>query len=69
MIDMTAIRGPHTVHAIKDDSILSDLLRIGDKIVSFDDEDVGAMTAMELTQLIGSRGNNPSRKFVILRPR
>jgi len=69
MIDMTAECGPHTVHAIKADSILSDLLRIGDKIVSFDDEDVGAMTAMELTQLIGSRGNNPSRKFVILRPR
>ena len=64
---MTALSGPHRIQAIKDDSVLSDILRVGDRIVSFDDEDVGELSAIDLTQLIASRGNKPARKFVILR--
>jgi len=49
--------------------VLADILQVGDKIVSFDDEDVGQLSALDLTQLIASRVNRPSRKFVILRPK
>lgn len=68
MVDMKANCGPHKIHAIKEDSVLVDILKVGDKIVSFDDEDVGQLSATDLTQMIASRGNQPSRKFIILRP-
>jgi hypothetical protein len=35
--------------------------------VAVDDEDVRAMTAVKVSKMISTKGNNPSRKFTIIR--
>ncbi|KAL3821753.1 hypothetical protein ACHAXA_000252 [Cyclostephanos tholiformis] len=55
------------IHAIEEDSIVADKVRVGDKLVAVDDEDVRAMTAARISKLISKKMNNPSRKFTIIR--
>jgi hypothetical protein len=59
--------GAPMIHAIKDDSPIIDLVRVGDKLVAVDDEDVRPMTARKVSKLISTKMNNPSRKFTIIR--
>ncbi|KAL3810275.1 hypothetical protein ACHAXA_008643, partial [Cyclostephanos tholiformis] len=56
-----------TIHAVKETSPIVDKVRVGDKLVAVDDEDVRAMTAMKVSKLISKKGNNPSRKLTIIR--
>ncbi|KAL3772923.1 hypothetical protein ACHAW5_005907 [Stephanodiscus triporus] len=59
--------GAPMIHAIKDDSPIVDRVRVGDKLVAVDDEDVRPMTARKVSKLISTKMNNPSRKLTIIR--
>ncbi|KAL7470551.1 hypothetical protein ACHAXS_010808 [Conticribra weissflogii] len=55
------------VHAIKDTCPIRDEIRVGDKLVAVDDEDVREMTAMQVSRLIGKKSGNEVRKLTIIR--
>jgi hypothetical protein len=59
--------GPPQVHAIKDSSVVSDKLRVGDRLVAVDQEDVRAMTAIKVSKMISRKSANPTRVLTILR--
>lgn len=63
----SSLPGPPVIHAIKDSSVLKDELFVGDRIVYFDGEDTADLSSMQLTRLIGSRSENPIRKFGVIR--
>jgi hypothetical protein len=63
----TPMNGFPMVHAIKETSVLSDRVRIGDKLIAVDDEDTTEMSAIKVSKLISSRGSNPQRRMVFLR--
>jgi C-terminal processing protease CtpA/Prc len=63
----TPVGGVPLVHAIKDTSILADQVRVGDQLVSVDDVDTTQLSAIEVSKLISSRANNPSRILVFIR--
>ena len=60
--------GAPVVHAVKDSSPIADKIKVGDKLVAVDDEDVRAMTAIKVSKLISRKSANTSRKLTILRP-
>ncbi len=55
------------VHAVKDTSPIADQVRVGDKLVAVDDEDVRAMTAIKVSKLISKKSTQESRKLTIIR--
>lgn len=55
------------VHAIKETSVLSDRVRIGDKLVAVDGEDTTDMSAIGVSKLISSKAMNPRRHMVFMR--
>jgi len=57
------------VHALKDTSILATKIRVGDKLVSVDGEDITAMQALHVSKMISERSQNPTRVLVFVRPR
>ena len=57
------------VHAIKDSSVLSDTVQVGDRLISVDDEETTMMTAMQVSKLISAKADNPSRTLVFARTR
>lgn len=59
--------GAPVVHAVKDSSVIADQIRVGDKLVAVDDEDVRSMTAIKVSKLISKKSANPSRKLTIVR--
>ena len=59
--------GAPMIHAIKEDSPIADKVRVGDKLVAIDDEDVRPMTAKKVSKLLSTKANNPSRKLTIIR--
>jgi len=59
--------GAPVVHAVKDSSVIGDKIRVGDKLVAVDDEDVRSMTAIKVSKLISRKSANPSRKLSIIR--
>lgn len=59
--------GMPVVHAIKETSVLADKIRIGDKLLSVDDEDVTTMSALKVSKLISSRASRPNRTLVFAR--
>jgi PDZ domain-containing secreted protein len=59
--------GAPIVHNIKDTCPIADQLRVGDKLICVDDEDVRSMTAVKVSKLISQKSNNPTRKFTISR--
>mmetsp|Transcript_9433 Transcript_9433/g.10940 ORF Transcript_9433/g.10940 Transcript_9433/m.10940 type:complete len:274 (+) Transcript_9433:1-822(+) len=62
------VQGAPMVHAIRDTSVLSEFIRIGDKLLSVDGEDTTTMTAIQVSKLISSKAMNPRRRMVFLRP-
>lgn len=56
------------IHAIKETSVIIDEVQIGDKLVSVDGEDTTKMTAIRVSNLIGSKALNPKRVLVFSRP-
>jgi C-terminal processing protease CtpA/Prc len=63
----TPDEGAPVVHAVKDSSVIADLIQVGDKLVAVDDEDVTAMTAIKVSKLISKKSANPSRKLTVIR--
>jgi membrane-associated protease RseP (regulator of RpoE activity) len=59
--------GAPIVHAVKDSSVIADQIRVGDKLVAVDDEDVRSMTAIQVSKLISRKSANPSRKLTVVR--
>lgn len=55
------------VHAVKDTSPIVDQVRVGDKLVAVDDEDVRAMTAIKVSKLISKKSTQETRKLTIIR--
>lgn len=60
--------GPPVIHAIKETSVIRDMIRRGDKLLAIDDEDVREMTAIEASKIISKKSSNAQRKFTIMRP-
>jgi len=56
------------VHTIKASSVLSSLVRVGDRLLSVDGEDVTLMSSSEISRLISSKRDNPIRKLVFMKP-
>jgi len=63
----TPDEGPPVVHAIKDSSVIADQLKVGDKLVAVDDEDVRSMTAIKVSKMISRKSANPTRKLTVIR--
>jgi len=59
--------GAPVVHAVKETSVVVDKVKVGDKLVAVDDEDVRTLTAIKVSKLISRKSANPSRKLTILR--
>jgi len=59
--------GPPVVHGVKDSSVVADQIRVGDKVVAVDDEDVRTFTAIKVSKMISRKSANPTRKLTILR--
>eukprot|EP00559_Dactyliosolen_fragilissimus_P006673 CAMPEP_0184868470 /NCGR_PEP_ID=MMETSP0580-20130426/30559_1 /TAXON_ID=1118495 /ORGANISM="Dactyliosolen fragilissimus" /LENGTH=457 /DNA_ID=CAMNT_0027369387 /DNA_START=457 /DNA_END=1830 /DNA_ORIENTATION=- len=59
--------GAPVVHAIKDSSCIADKLRVGDKLMYVDEEDVRSMTAIRVSKLISKKSNNSKRIFTVVR--
>jgi len=69
MVIDTPSGGAPVVHAIKDSSVLADRVTVGDRLISVDDEDTTALTAMQVSKMISKKADNPSRILVFARTR
>jgi hypothetical protein len=69
MVIDTPNGGMPVVHAIKDTSALADRVRVGDRLLSVDDEDCTGMTAMQVSKLISLKSSKPRRVLVFARSR
>ena len=58
--------GAPVIHNLKDTSPISDKVRVGDRLVAVDDEDVRNMTAIKASKLISRNSANP-RKLTFIR--
>ena len=67
MVIDTPNGGIPVVHAIKDTSVLSDQVRVGDRLLSVDGEDCMGMTAMQVSKLISLKSEKPVRVLVFTR--
>jgi hypothetical protein len=67
MVIDTPNGGIPVVHAIKDTSVLSDQVRVGDRLLSVDGEDCTGMTAMQVSKLISLKSEKPVRVLVFTR--
>jgi hypothetical protein len=63
----TNVDGIPVVHAIKSSSPLTGTVKLGDRLISVDDNDVSVMLASEVSKLIASKRDQLFRKFVFLR--
>lgn len=63
----TPDEGPPCVFAIKESSVVADKLKVGDKLVCVDDEDVRSMTAIKVSKMISRKSANATRKLTIVR--
>ncbi|MGK3736765.1 MAG: hypothetical protein ACI8RD_000698 [Bacillariaceae sp.] len=67
MVIDTPNGGIPVVHAIKDTSVLSDQVHVGDRLLSVDGEDCTGMTAMQVSKLISLKSEKPVRVLVFTR--
>lgn len=67
MVIDTPNGGFPVVHAIKDSSVLSDRVRVGDRLLSVDGDDCTAMTAMQVSKLISLKSEKPARVLIFAR--
>lgn len=67
VIDTPANQGAPVVYNIKDTCPIADKLRVGDKLIAVDDEDVTSFTAVKVSKIISQKSGNAQRKFTIVR--
>lgn len=58
--------GAPVIHGLKESSPIADKVRVGDRLVAVDDEDVRAMMAIKVSKLISRKGSS-SRKLTVIR--
>lgn len=61
--------GIPAVHAIKPESPLYGQVRVGDRLLTVDGEDVTTLLSIEVSRLIASKRDKPTRRFVFRRKR
>ena len=59
--------GAPVVHAIKEDSVLIDQVKVGDRLVGVDEVDVRSLSPVTVSKLISKRSTNPLRKLTLTR--
>jgi hypothetical protein len=59
--------GPPVVHAIKEDSVLIDQVKVGDRLIGVDEVDVRQLSPVKVSKLISKRSTNPLRKLTLTR--
>jgi hypothetical protein len=59
--------GAPVIHAIKEDSVLADQVRVGDRLVGVDEVDVRSLSPVKVSKLISKRSTNPLRKLTLTR--
>lgn len=64
IIESSKNGGYPTVHSIKRNSVLSGVVKEGDRIVSIDEQNVTEMIASDASRLIASKKDQPIRTFV-----
>merc|ERR1712013_111425 len=67
ILDSPPEGGGAFVSVIKDDSPLRNQIRIGDKLLSVDGEDVSKMKAIHVSMMLGAKSRNDNRKITVLR--
>ena len=67
VIDTPSTSSTPVVHAIKDTCPIRNEIRVGDKLVAVDDEDVREMTAVQVSRLISKKSGQQNRKLTIIR--
>ena len=67
VIDHPPNRDTPVVHAVKDTCPIRDEVRVGDKLVAVDDDDVRAMSAVGVSGLISRKSRQGSRRLTIIR--
>ena len=55
------------VHGIKTTSPIFDELKVGDRILALDDEDVRFYTALKISKMITNKSSNKVRKLTVIR--
>ena len=61
--------GRPTVNNIKPTSVLANVVKVGDRLLSVDDQDVSAMRASDVSHLISSKKDQQSRILCFSRPK
>jgi len=69
VIDVPPRATTPVVHAIKDTCPIRNEILVGDQLLAVDDQDVTAMTAMEVSRLISRKSQQRARKLTIRRAR
>lgn len=67
VVDSRPEGGAAYVSEIKDDCQIKDQIRLGDKLLAVDDEDVSKLKAVHVSMLLGSKSRNAQRKITVLR--
>ena len=67
VVDSPVTPGPAYVSNIKDDCPIRGEIKLGDRILAVDDEDVSKLKAIHVSMLLGSKSNNKERKITVLR--
>jgi C-terminal processing protease CtpA/Prc len=63
----TPDEGAPVVHAIKENSVLIDQVKVGDRLIGVDEIDVRSSTATQVSKLMSQRSTNPVRKLTFTR--
>jgi C-terminal processing protease CtpA/Prc len=58
--------GP-VVYIVKENSVLIDQIKVGDRLIGVDDIDVRSFTAIKVSKLMSRRRDNPVRKLTLTR--
>ncbi|KAL3806020.1 hypothetical protein ACHAXA_000798 [Cyclostephanos tholiformis] len=67
MVIDTPNDGAPVVHAVKDSSPIADKIKVGDKLVAVDDEDIRTMMAIRVSKLLSRKKDNEMRKLTVIR--
>ena len=59
--------GAPVIHSIKPDSVLSDQIQVGDRLIGVDEVDVSGLSPVKVSKLISKRSTNPLRKLTLTR--
>jgi len=59
--------GAPVVHAVKYSSVIAKHIRVGDKLIAVDGEDVRDLSAVQVSKLIRHKQANPVRRMILLR--